>query len=154
MTQAEFVGTPKHPGGSGKPGSDRPWSEYVVVMEFDAPDPRNQRWLPGNNSRYRLSAMVDDPHSFMIEDMSQGSPILVAYYKGSFLTVEESHRKRWLAEELILAAEEARGIEKDKVRDVNSSSVKSFRRAHELAVRRAHAAGLVVDPAILVEYDL
>jgi len=154
MTQAEFVGKPEYPGAEKEPGPDEPWSSYQPAMEDEDPDLSKKRCLTGRNSGFRLCPLLSDPKSFRVDDMTQGSPRLVAFYKEHFLLVDRPYRKQWLAEELILEAENVRGVGRGKTRNLNRSSVNAFRRAHELAVRRAHAALEDISLENLVQYGL
>ena len=152
LTQAEFVGI--NAAGKAPAPSIRDWSNYAVVGSQYASDTKRGRRLTGRNGAYLISPTLQNDAWFLVHDTSLISKPLVGFYDDNFLAVDQLHGARGLAEELVIAAEDARGVAPNKTRQLNTQSEKAFVRAHQMAVRRAHADFEDVPQQVLQEYEL
>ena len=129
--------------------------EMVATEEIKAawrPDLSQRRWLTGQNRNYWIAPMEIDPSNFVLYEEPD---VWVGFYDSQLdSNGDERHRKRGLAEELTIAAWSVRALTPGMSRTLVDSSEKAFRRAHEIAVRRAHLNLEPVPKRVLAEYGL
>jgi hypothetical protein len=125
--------------------------EMVATDELKAnwqPDKSQRQWLTGANQNYWIAPMVTAPTNFVLYEAPDN---WVGFYESQLIQIHEQHRRRGLAEELIIAAWSVRQLTPDMPRNLVESSEKAFRRAHEIAVRRAHGNLQPVPKRVLAE---
>jgi hypothetical protein len=110
--------------------------------------------LTGINSHYALVPVVGSPGEFIAYEMTLGSAVPVGLYDATVIIIDPNHTKRWIGEELVLAASAVRQLSPNTPRQLTTVSHKLFKRAHELAVRRAHAALHDIRMENLAEYGI
>ena len=152
MECTQFVG-PMPADGMPAPGS-LDWEASTSGLE-DAwkPDLARATHLTGRNDGFRIAPIRGKPGCLLLHD---GASKWVGFYDSQLLQLHDDpqYRRRGLAEELIICAWTTRPLELDMTRTLVDSSRKAFIRAHEIAVRRAHARLEAVPPNVLAEYGL
>jgi hypothetical protein len=153
MTQAEFVGPP--PAGGWPSPTVNNWSTLAQsLLPQMPPDHSASRTLTGCNHAYFLTPVLRLPHQFIAWLNSGPTPQEVGLYDDTLIVLDPNHTGHWLAEELVIAACGVRANVPNTQRQLTTASEKTFKRAHELAVRRAHARLDCVHPGNLVQYGL
>ena len=155
MTRREFIGVPNSgAGGEPPPPTAMGWEPYEALIEQYA-DRQAMRRLAGRNAGYELRRAADSHGRaiLLVFDTTAQPERPVALIDDNLLVVDEGCRGRGLAEELILELAGDRA-QPNAPREITGGSEKALGRAHELAVRRAHANLEDVPSQVLDEYQL
>jgi hypothetical protein len=153
ITQAEFIGPA--PAGGHPSYTMNDWSTSGHLLLAQMPPNHSARVpLTGCNSAYFLTPVLGLPHQFIAWLNSEPTPQAVGLYDDTLIVLDPNHTGHWLAEELVVAAWSVRSYVPNTPRQLTTASEKTFKRAHELAVRRAHARLAVVHSANLTQYGL
>ncbi len=153
MSLADFIG-PVPTTGFPPPGT-QDWSTLSpILLPQMLPDMSKAEVMVGINSNYFIAPVTGAPHQFIacISNSVVSTP--VGLYGDTLIVLDPNHAKHWIAEELVLAASKARLLPPNTPRQLTTGSEKTFTRAHELSVRRAHAALLPVPHVNLAWYNL